>query len=349
MIWLGWRGLGIVGCSEWSNLPDFKVALLYNEPVSLDGKPDEVDVLDQVDGVIKSFSKLGIMHCVIPVSGRIESVFDALDSHRPDVVFNLCESVNGCSGFEMNIPSVLELLRIPYTGSTPLTLGLCQRKDLTKAVLESNGIPTPRYCVMTDGRDDFPHDLRFPLIVKPVHEDGSIGITGQSIVANRPDLRNRVNQVARTYGEPALVEEYIDGRELNVAILGNDPPTVLPISEICFTGKGRVVSYGAKWVASSKMFVDTPALCPAELDAKTQKRVEELSLSSYGLLGCRDYARIDFRLKDDVPFILEINPNPDIAPDAGFARSLRAAGLGLEDFVEKVVGLALGRGRLSSS
>ncbi|MCL4436182.1 MAG: ATP-grasp domain-containing protein [Thaumarchaeota archaeon] len=322
-------------------MSNFNIAILHND-VPPGSDPSE-DVLDQVEGVAKCLSNLNINYTIVPVGDEITKPINTLVSQRPDAVFNLCEGVYGLSGLEMNMAAVLELLRIPYTGSPSLSLGLCQRKDLAKSVLSANGVPTPKYLVLTGNEEYSLRGLKFPLFVKPVQEDGSIGVTGENVVWSRRQLTERVNHVTKTYKQPALVEEFIDGRELNVALLGNNPPVALPLSEILFIGQEKFVSYNAKWIKASRSYEETTPVCPANLDADTLKKVEEVAISSFRLLRCRDYARVDIRLSGKTPYVLEVNPNPDIDPNAGYACSLHAAGLSLEEFVERVVGYALSR------
>ncbi len=324
-----------------TSLSNFKIAILHNH-VPPESDPSD-DVLDQVEGVARCLSKLNIDYTIIPIGDEVTQSINTLVSQQPDAVFNLCEGVYGLSGLEMNMAAVLELLRIRFTGSPSISLGLCQRKDLAKDILLANGIPTPKYLVLTGNADYSLRGLKFPLFVKPVQEDGSIGVTGESVVRNRRELTERVNYVAKTYKQPALVEEFIDGRELNVALLGNNPPIVLPPSEILFIGQEKMLSYNAKWIRASRSFEETTPVCPTNLDADVLKKVEEVALTSFHLLRCRDYARIDIRLSGTTPYVLEVNPNPDIDENAGYADSLKAAGITLEEFVERVIGFALNR------
>jgi len=328
-----------------------KVGILFNYPTKpLRGESidyvAEAEVLDQVQAVQEALRKLGLQHYKIPLKGDIEETVKILKEHKPDVVVNLSEGLLGDSSLEMYVPALLELLGIPYTGSHSLALGLCQDKGLAKAVLRANNIPTPRYQIMS-GADVLKRGLKFPLFVKPLREDASIGITKRSFVRNMEELRSRVEYVNRVYGQPALVEEYIGGREFNVSILGNEEPMVLPISEIIFEfeGEPRIVDYAAKWLRDSEEYIKTRSVCPAKLDEKLRVAVERTALKAYRALGCRDYARVDIRLKEDAgtPYVLEVNPNPDISLEAGFVRSLKAAGIPFEEFVRRILGFALKR------
>jgi D-alanine-D-alanine ligase len=194
--------------------------------------------------------------------------------------------------------------------------------------------------------------LRLPLIVKPSGEDASVGIENSSVVHDIESLRDRVAYIIKTFTEPALVEEYIEGRELNVAIIGNKHPVILPISEIDFSklppGYPKIVTYNAKWVEGTAEYLGTVGTCPAKLSPDVEKRVRDVALKAYQLLEIRDYARVDIRLDaSNTPFVLEVNPNPDISQDTGFVRSARAAGMTFEDMIAKIVETALERSQQS--
>lgn len=323
-----------------------KVAILYNLLDQSEAPLDEKGVLDTVNAVEEALTTLNIPHTIVPVGRSMQEWLKKLLAYKPDVVFNLCEAVAGESRFEMNIPSVLELLRIPYTGSPPLTLGICQNKALAKAILLSNGITTPKHFVITERLEFNEQTLSFPVIVKPVREDGSLGISSSNIVLNPSEVAQVAETLMNKYRQPALVEEYIDGQELNVAIIGENPPQPLPISEIVFPPHYRykIVSYEAKWVEESDEYHDTKAVCPAQLAPDTASKVMAAAVKAYKILGCRDYARVDIRLRGDTPYVLEVNPNPDISPGLGLPRSLEVAGISYRDFVMRIVSSALQRG-----
>jgi D-alanine-D-alanine ligase len=262
-----------------------------------------------------------------------------------DLIFNLCEEFHGQSRLEMNIAALLELLNIPFTGSSALVLGLSQDKGKTKSILAHHGVPTPAYRVWSREEPGSASPLRFPLIVKPLSEDASLGIGNDALVSDPDALRQQVEKIHRLHHQPAIVEEYIDGRELNVSILGNIDPEVLPISEIDFStlppGLPKICGYEAKWVEHTPEFDHTVPLCPASLPRGAEKRVREAALQSYRMMDCRDYARVDIRLGlDGIPYVLEINANPDISPDAGMPRSARVAGYDYTRLIGRIVELA---------
>jgi D-alanine-D-alanine ligase len=334
---------------QFSSELRLRIGILSNKPVgsSRGEKIDyisEAEVEEQVVAVEDSLKRLGLMYERFNVSEDFAGLVSWLKERNPDVVINLCEEALGDSHFEMDVPALLELLRFSYTGSPPLTLGLCQDKGLTKSILESRGLPTPKYQTLRKF-EDWEGQVCYPLFVKPLREDASLGITKESYVKNEAELRKRVEYITERYNQPALVEEYIRGRELNVSILGDKDLQILPISEIVFgfTDEPRIVDYSAKWIDESEEYKKTIPVCPAELDIDIRRTVESVALRAYVALQCRDYARVDIRLKNGTPYVLEVNPNPDISPQAGFARSLKAAGIPYEDFVNRLVMMACKR------
>ncbi|MBS7610714.1 ATP-grasp domain-containing protein [Candidatus Bathyarchaeota archaeon] len=330
---------------------NLKVGILFNSPTKpLRGEEidylAEVEVLDQVNAVQNALMKLGFQHQLFPLRDDVEEVIRALKLYRPDVIVNLCEGFMGDSSLEMHVPAILEILGIPYTGSHPLALGICQDKGLAKAILKAYNVPTPEYQIMEKFKSP-KRGLNFPLFVKPLKEDASVGISRRSFVKNIMELKSQVEYVNRVYRQPALVEEYISGREFNVSILGNEEPAVLPISEITFEfqDEPKIVDYAAKWLKESDEYIKTKPACPAELDSELRDEIEKTALKAYKVLECRDYARVDIRLKDEagIPYVLEVNPNPDISPEAGFTRSLKIAGISFESFIKNILGFALKR------
>jgi D-alanine-D-alanine ligase len=326
-----------------------RVGILFNSPV-MPSKGENVDyvadaeVEEEVEAVEVALEKLDLVYQQFPLKNDIENLVKALKLFQPDVVVNLCEAAFGDSHLEMAVPSMLELLRVPYTGSPPLTLGLCQNKGLTKDILKSNNIPTPDYQVL-NRFEDCNVGIGYPLFVKPLSEDGSIGITKESFVKNHIELKKRVEYIIKQYKQPALVERYIDGRELNIAILGDNKTQVLPISEIIFDfpHEPKIVDYPAKWFKESEEYKKTVPICPTKLLKPIKDSVEKYAEQAYLTLSCRDYARIDIRLDGKTPYVLEVNPNPDISPDGGFARSLKAAGIPYEEFIRGIIYSAVQR------
>ncbi len=330
-------------------MPELKAGILFNMPHKPIRGEDtdyiaEAEVEDQAKAVEGALEELGFQVYLFPLKNDIGSLIISLKKSAPDVVVNLCEGAFGDSHLEMHVPSMLELLSIPYTGSPPLALGLCQDKGVTKDLLKANDIPTPEYRVLSSFAE-WKGEIAYPLFVKPLREDASLGISKKNFVRDNAELETQVEYVVRRYRQPALVEKYIDGRELNVAVLGNEKARVLPISEIVlgFSDGPKIVDYAAKWLETSEEYRRTKPVCPADLEPAAKTKVEDAALKAYKALGCRDYARVDIRLEGNVPYVLEVNPNPDISFDAGFVRSLRAAGIPYKEFIKTIVFFALKR------
>ncbi len=333
--------------------------LLYSLPLPCfpDGTPDPIgrkSSLDRLRSVDKALRSSGYRVQILEFKDNWAAVLQRISKSGVDLVFNLCEEFRGNSKLEMNIAALLEMVGVPFTGSSSLALGLSQDKGKAKALLAHHRIPTPASVLIGPGEKKGALPLRYPLIAKPVFEDGSLGIDNFAYAAGPKDLRRQIRRIHRLYRQPALVEEYIEGRELNVSIIGNEDLQVLPVSEIDFStmppGLPRICSYAAKWMEDSREYSHTQPLCPAFLPPKTRKRVEEISVQTYRIMDCRDYARVDIRLSSrGVPYVLEINANPDISLDAGMVRSAISAGYSYNEFISRIVELALARSPASSS
>jgi D-alanine-D-alanine ligase len=247
----------------------------------------------------------------------------------------------------MHAAALLELTGAPVTGSGPLCLGLTQDKVRTKELLLAKRLPTPAFTVVCYGEPLAAEPgLRYPLIVKPRSEDASLGISEASVVDNLNALHEQLAYVHRTYRQDALVEEFIAGREINAAILGNgDDLVVLPLAEIRFDPAlaRPIVSYAGKWLESSTAYRGTVPICPAELGEADASAVHAAVRRAFRTLECRDYARVDIRLRDGIPYILEVNANPDISPGAGLARSAAAGGLDYRALIGRILELTLYR------
>lgn len=326
-----------------------KVGVLYNyvDDISKGLDSDKIsdnEIVETVEHVIKS---LNDENELIPL--RVSREF--LSNFNPeslDMIFNLCEGFEGDSSGEPKVASFLDLMKIPYTGNCPYTLELCLDKFKTKQVLDLNKIPTPKYFLFTKEHleeGNFPkHKLKFPVIVKPSKEDASVGITTESIVYNDSELLNRVRFVIETYKQPAIVEEFIEGRELNVAIIGNgENCEVLPISEILLLNGSKIVCFDSKWSPESKEYKNTVGSCPASLPKWLTEKVKKVALNAYKATNCRDYARVDIRLRRSTPYVIEVNPNPGINKDSGFYRSAKTAGMSYKDMIYKIYSYAVKR------
>jgi len=270
----------------------------------------------------------------------------ALRASGADIVFNLSECPQLSPEKELHACALLELLRLPYTGNGPLTLGLCNSKVLTKQLLVANGIPTPRFRLLASGPEEDP-GLSYPLVVKPANEDGSAGITEDSLVTDLAGLRRQVKWLKESFRQDSLVEEYAGGREFNLGVLGNgtgaDPHRSLPPAELVYRNpRWRLCTYESKWDATHPSYSEIAPVCPAQASPETVSRLTEIALRCAKIFRIEGYARVDFRANGEGElFVLEVNPNPDISPDAGMARAARAAGLSYADLILEI--LRLGR------
>jgi D-alanine-D-alanine ligase len=272
----------------------------------------------------------------LPVAFEPSEVLAAYDPGEW-VVFNLLEGLGNRADLEPEAVAILEGLGFRHTGSGPDTMALCLDKASTKTLLETRGIPTPVFQVCDQSDVEFAVPL--PAIVKPVAEDASLGIDDDAVVTTEDDLRRRVEYVVRTYREPALVEEFVEGREFNVALWGNGKAECLPLAEIGEPLR-RICSYAAKWDPERDEYYLTPVVCPADVDAGLAGRIRAIAVAAYEAAGCRGYARVDMRVRGRQPYVLEINPNPDISPDAGFPRAALAGGHPYPQMVERILRLA---------
>lgn len=345
--------------------PKLKVAVIYNEafPELYSYKADlkdsnlnfipyfEVDnttPMDEYEDLVSRLNEEGFSAYSLNIVDNFKLLIDNLEHQKPDVIFNFVEIFKSDAKLEMNIAGIYEILGIPYTGASPMGLANCQSKVLTKRILSSQGIKTAKFVLFKKISGSYKHKLKYPLIVKPAYEDASVGIENASVVSNYSALKERIEHVILHYKQSALVEEYIDGRELNVAVIGDEEPEVLPISEIDFSSMpehlANIVSYQAKWDPLHEAYHKTIPICPAELSNELREKVEKVALTSFKLMGARDYSRVDIRLTpNNEVYVLEVNPNPDLTEGAGFMRSTETAGYTYNQTLVKIISYALAR------
>jgi D-alanine-D-alanine ligase len=336
-------------------MPPIRVLVLYNEPVLTPNHPDfesEQQVVETVKGVSENLVGAGYHVSHLGVSTDPRLLLDGLRDLCPDVVFNLFEGIPDQGTTEAFVAGLLEWSGIPFTGSPFATLTLARSKHLCKYLFQGAGIPTPNFMIVesmpvTECR------LQWPVIVKPAQEDASVGLDQGSVVLDQTALNDRVASLLKNYGPPVLVEEFIDGRELNVSMIEAPKLRILPVSEVLFVRDGPgfwpIVTYDAKWRPGSRDYEATPPQYPADVDANLAKVLGKIARKAFRLLGCRDYARCDFRVPPSgEPYLLEVNPNPDFNDLAGLAGSLKSAGLTHAEFTNNLVKMALLRGRASN-
>ncbi len=278
--------------------------------------------------------------------------FERLRTMKPTFVFNIAEGLYGVSR-EAQLPAMLELLQIPYLGSDPLTLALCLDKGRTKEILAYHGVRTAPFVIVSTMDELEDARVRFPLIVKPLHEGSSKGIYNSCVVRNSEELEREVQTIIEHYHEPVLVEEFLAGREFTVAIMGNGSAlTVLPIVEISFAalpaGMNPIYSYEAKWIWDKAENPLEIFSCPAHIPDPLAAAIESLCKRTYQVLRCRDWSRIDVRLDGQGhPHILEVNPLPGILPrpedNSCFPKAARAAGMSYGQLINSVLDCAMDR------
>ena len=266
-----------------------------------------------------------------------------IETLKPDLVFNMAEGIKGRNR-ESQVPALLELLDIPYSGSDPAALNIALDKALAKKIVRQHNIPTPNFFTMTTGKERLPKDLRFPLIVKPVAEGSSKGVHATSVVENEAELRAAAQQMIAKYDQPALVEDYIGGREFTVGMLGERRPKVLPLMEVVFLDSSEtrpVYSFEFKQDWSSKIRYDVPAA----LEATQLRALERAARECFIALGCRDVARVDFRMDEQGKiYFLECNPLPGLTPDwSDLVLIAKAAGIEYNALIAEILSGAIRR------
>jgi D-alanine-D-alanine ligase len=285
------------------------------------------------------------------VHDELKPIREEIEGWKPDVIFTLLEQFRGEAVYDQNVASYLELMHVPYTGCNPRGLMLARGKDLSKTLVHYHRIPVPAFAVFPMHRNvRRPARLALPLIVKSLSEDASYGISQASVVDTDEKLAERVAFIHERIGTAAIAEQYIEGREVYVGVLGNDRLRVLPVWELQFTN----IAHGAWPIATEKVKHDTdyqerrgilhgPAKdLPPELSARIQRMAKRI----YRTLQLDGYARIDFRLSaDNIPYFLEANPNPEIAESQEFATAARHEGLAYRDLLHRILALAIGRAK----
>ncbi len=328
-----------------------KVVVVFNAPQagryqSLGESLAERGVLDEVNAVERALKEIGHGISLLPVEPPLEAATAILKRIETDVFFNLFEGFDTVPNSEATFAFALEATGIPFTGCPGAAIELAQDKPGIAARLEKNGFPTPRYQIL--GPDSISHfRLDFPCIVKPTAEHASHGLSADSVVRDVPALARQVKRISENYGGQALVEEFIDGREFNVTVMGNRDLTVLPVSEIIFDlppEAPKILTFAAKWETGSDYDKGTRPFCPAEISSTEREKIGKTAKEIYRLTGCRGYARVDFRQDEKGIFkVIDVNPNPDISPGAGMSIQAAKAGMTYPDFVGRILMLALER------
>jgi len=325
-----------------------KVALTYNLKKEETDKPadygSEFDSEHTVQAIASAIRNNG--HSVDLVEVSSCNLLVHFRQNPVDIVFNIAEGKSGrCR--ESQVPAILDLLNIPYTGSNTFSLAIALDKALTKKILISEGIPTPNYQLFKKGTEPLNPALKFPLIVKPNREGSAKGINLNNVVFNKQRLYEEVNKVLGVYDQEALVEEFIEGKELTVGILENGKTTIFPILEIDFSTCSKSNEYFYSWrmkeyQGDANLGLTPTFHCPARLDKEIENRVKEIALRTHHAIGCYDISRTDIRLSaDNIPYVLEINPLPGLDPlESNFPMMAKAAGMQYEKLVGAILASA---------
>jgi len=323
---------------------DLPVLLLHNIDQAW-GQADVDLTLQEVANLESALEEQG--HPVTNVPVFDDDLGSYLTPYDPEryIVFNWCEEIPGVPHSEALAAEVLDDMEFVYTGSTPEVLRLCWDKETVKKLLESARLPTPQWRIYdSPAVDDW---KRYPAIVKPSREHCSYGVTTDAVVASPHQLQERITYVLDAFRQPALVEDFIDGREFHVSLWGNSSVKMLPPAEMDFAlfddVRDRLCTYDSKFEPDSPHYVKIGLQLPAPLDEAEHERLRRMSIKAYKTIGCRDYARLDIRLRDGIFYILDVNPNSDVSADASMACAAELAGHSHGEMISHIVNLAAKR------
>lgn len=317
--------------------------------------PENQDFSDQLKtpdwkteaDVTSALARLGHHVSMVGAYDDVNVILHGIRKTKPDLVFNLMEHFNGRSEYDRNIPALLELMGVRYTGSNPPAFMLCGNKSISKQMLMHHRIRTPHFFVARHKKPFArPKTLAFPLLIKPVRTDASYGISQASFVSTDEEMMARVKFVHDTFGQDALVEEYVGGRELYVSVLGHKKLQVLPVRELCFeevaANEPKIATYKAKWDEAYRKKWGIKNRFANPIGADAMDRIVSICKRAYQVLQVQSYARIDLRLSaENEVVILEVNPNPFLADGEDFAESAKKASLSYDDLIQKIVNIGL--------
>lgn len=330
-----------------------RIGVLYDfwydddEQRSPDARPKRKGADEDVKEVYEALKEAGHSPVYLRLDGTPESLKELAVSES-DLLFNLVESFGGDDTADSRVAGYLELLGRRFTGSGSQGLYLAQDKALAKKLFAFHGIHTPTFAMVFRGRTEHAHDINFPVIVKPAREDGSIGIRFNAVCGSIKEMMERLDYLHAEFDTPALIEEYIEGRELYVGVLGNEKPEALPIVELDLSklpeGTPRIAGAEVKWEEDTEAYRTTRPFFPDDLDDVLAERIKETAVQAYQALQLRDYGRIDIRLAaDGTIHVLEVNPNPYLLSSAEFAMAAKQSGRSYTDLIGEITELALAR------
>ncbi len=331
-----------------------RIGVLYdywwNEDEDRNGekaRPKRQSPDEDVQEVYEALKKNGHNPVFVRLDGTAESLIELANSET-DLIFNLVESFGGNDSYDTNVAAYMELLNRRYTGTGAHGLYLAQDKALAKKIFAFHGIHTPYFATVWRGRTEHSHDIQFPVIVKPAREDGSIGIHFGAVCGSIKELMERIDYIHQQFDTPALIEEYIEGREFYVGVMGNERPEALPVVELDLSklpkGTPKIAGTEVKWEEGTAAYEQTHAFLPKNLSEELTAKLKDTAIQAFQSLELRDYGRIDFRVATDgTVHVLEVNPNPYLLPSAEFSMAAEKSGRSYSDLIGEIVELAVGR------
>ena len=332
------------------NSKSLQIAILFNEDVQITrGDPQDLLAVQYTvtatQHLYDALTSLGYPVTKIAVRGNLEELEDLLCSFSPinTFIFNNCDGFNGNNLGAVSVIRLIERMGFKHTGAAADHIEMCIDKPRSKERLIQFGVPTPHFQVFEHAEGDF--NLKFPVIIKPSVEDASMGIDLDSVVSNRECLFHKIAYIVEKYQQPAMVEEFVCGRELAVAMWGNDVVEILPIAEEDFSWVAnpleRLLTFESKWKIDSPYYQNIPARVPAALNRKEAQAVKKAAVGSFRAMGLRDFGRVDIRFDNGIPYVIDINELPDLSPESGFWNSARATGITYPQMVEHILTNAL--------
>ncbi len=330
----------------------FQVAIVYNEDIQVNrGEAQDLtaiqDTVTTAHYLYDALTSLGYSTVKVAVRDSLEQLEDTLCSFSPKntFIFNNCDGFAGSNQDAVQVIRLIERMGFKHTGAPADAIELCIDKPRAKQLMLKMGVPTPLYQVFKRPRGKL--SLSLPVIVKPSVEDGSIGINLNSVVCEMENLLPRVEYVLDNYQEPVVVEEFIPGRELAVAMWGNPVPELLPIAEQNYSTISDpmqwLLTYEAKWDTQSPYYHDITSIIPAALTCEEYQIIQQATVKAFALMGLRDFCRMDIRFYNNTPYIIDINELPDLSPDAGFWKSSQASGRTYAQMAEHILQVAMQR------
>jgi D-alanine-D-alanine ligase len=322
-------------------------AYTENVPEAPEDRGGTADLVTQVRHIARTLRRIGHQVTILPLAHDLFRFQRRLRHLHPDVVVNLFDDVVHGALYDMRVAALVRMMGFPMTGSPALALGLTRYKFMTTTLLAGAGIPIPPNTAIleTVGAVD-QHKWHFPIFVQPSQEHAGVGVDRNSVVHSKKALKDKVRDILRNYGQPALAQRFLTGREFNVSIIGGNRMRVLPLAEVSYEGMPPeippIMSYAAKWVETSEEYENTNIICPADVEPELDQRIGRVALQAFRAVGGRGYGRVDMRLDEfNQPFVLEVNCNPCLDEGMGLARSAERAGISYPKLLQLIVKAAL--------